>query len=100
MGPLLFELVASGNKGFVQDHIDRMPIYKDLLQADEAWILHFTREDEYLTHPHWQSDTELKKGVNMVYFWHDGGFTTVRMSARWKDVNGNIQQIDDQPLTV
>jgi hypothetical protein len=90
-------LVATGDSGFVRDHVDKTAEYKELLLADEAWVVHFTCEDNYL--PYWQSDDLLNEGINLVHFWHDVDFTTVQMSARWKDVHGNIQQIDDQPLT-
>ena len=43
---------------------------------------------------------QIFKGVNMVQFWHDEDLTTARMSACWKDLDGNVQRIDDQLLTV
>jgi hypothetical protein len=100
-GPtLILELIATGDPKFVEDHIDKTPEYKELLSAEEAWLIHFTREDNYLEHPCWQSDDQVNEAINMVHFWHNAEFTTVRMSARWKDVDGNVQQIDDQSLTV
>jgi len=97
---VVLELLATGDIAWVKDHINKTPGYMELLFAEEAWVIHFTREDEYLEHPYWQSNDQLNKGVNVVHFWHNKNFTSVRMSARWKDVNGNTQQIDDQPLTV
>ncbi|KAK0239656.1 hypothetical protein EDD85DRAFT_935094 [Armillaria nabsnona] len=40
--------------------------YKELLGADEAWLVHLTREDDY--EPVWQSSDSLEKGVNVVHF--------------------------------
>ncbi|ORZ11009.1 hypothetical protein BCR41DRAFT_356765 [Lobosporangium transversale] len=70
------------------NHISKTPTYRRLLSAEEAW------------HPHWQTDAELEQGVNLVHFWHDRDFNTVRMSARWKDRSGNTQRIDNELLTV
>lgn len=101
MPTVVLELLATGDKKFIQTHIDKTPLYKELLSADEAWIIHFTREDGYLNHPLWQSSTQLNEGIiNMIHIWHNEDFTTAQMSARWKDVDDNIHQIDDQPLAI
>jgi len=34
----------------------------------------------------------------VVHIWHNKEFTTLCMSARYKDSNGNIQKIDNQSL--
>ena len=70
----------------------------DLHSAYEAWIVHFTRQEDY--HPIWQSDAELQSGVNVVHFSHDKGFTNVLMSARWKDDKGTCQEVLNQLLAV
>ena len=75
-----------------------MALYKQLLQANSAWVIHFTVEDEYCEHPHWQSDAYLNQGINLVHFWQDRDFSNLRMSARWKDTHGNVQQIDNEQL--
>jgi hypothetical protein len=83
---VVLELLATGDVSFVRAHIEKTPYYKDLLSADEAWVVHFTCEDDYLDHPTWQSDEQLQReGINVVHFWHDQGFSTASMSARWKD---------------
>src|SRR5262249_43983516 len=93
---VILELLATRTEKEVEEHLDRTAEYKDILQADDAWVVHFTCEDGYTLNPQWQSDNQLT--VNMVHFWHDIYFTTIRMSARWKDESGHIQQIDNQPL--
>jgi hypothetical protein len=64
-----------------------------LLSATEAWIVHFTCEDNF--HPIWQSGANLDNGINMVHFSHNPDFTRVWMSARFKDAMGNITEIDN-----
>jgi len=96
--PLVLELLATGDPGFVKSHIEKTPEHMALLSADEAWVVHFTCQDDY--HPTWQSDAELQSGVNVVHFVHNLGFTEVLMSARWRNGAGSIQQVDRQFLAV
>jgi hypothetical protein len=84
--PIVLELVATGDVTFVQSHIEKIPEYMALLSAREAWVVHFTCEDNY--NPIWQSTSELNKGVNVVHFIHDLAFTKVLMMACWKDDAG------------
>jgi len=94
---VVLELLATGDKSFIKSHIDKTTVYKNLLSAQEAWIVHFTREDNYLQTPenvHWQSDELLNKGIYMVHFWHNQDFTEVWMSARWKD--GTLKRVDNE----
>lgn len=97
---IVLDLVATGTSKFIEIHVDKTPEYKELLFAKEAWVVHFTREDEYLGHPYWQSDDLLNEHINMVHFWHNADFTVVRMSAHWKDADGKVRQVDNQPLIV
>ncbi|ORZ19061.1 hypothetical protein BCR41DRAFT_351423 [Lobosporangium transversale] len=97
---VVIELLATGSQSSIKDCISKTPTYKRLLSAEEAWVVHFTREDDYLEHPYWQTDAELDQGVNLVHFWHDRSFDTVKMSAHWKDKSGNSQRIDNELLTV
>ncbi|ORZ08252.1 hypothetical protein BCR41DRAFT_359554 [Lobosporangium transversale] len=97
---VVIELLATGNQTSIKDHISKTLTYKRLLPAEEAWVVHFTCEDDYFKHPYWQTDAELDQGVNLVHFWHDRSFNTVRMSARWKDSSGNTQRIDNELLTI
>jgi hypothetical protein len=88
--PIVLELLATGDTSFVRSQIEKTSRYKTLLSANEAWVIHFTCEDDY--HPVWQSDAELDSGVNVAHFSHDLGFTRVRMMARWKDDAGILQE--------
>lgn len=61
--------------------------YRDNLRAVEAWVVHFTREDDYLARPQWQSDELLSDDINVVHISrHNYGFTDVRMRARLRVV--------------
>lgn len=90
---IVLELFATGNRAFIQSHIDKMPEYMSLLSATEACIVHFTCEDNF--HPIWQSDTNLDDGIKMVHFSHNPAFTRVWMSARFKDAMGDTTEIDN-----
>ena len=70
---IVLELLATGDTGFVQWHIQKTPKYTALLSAKEAWVVHFTCKQDY--HPIWQSDVELLGSVNVVHFTHDLDFT-------------------------
>jgi hypothetical protein len=43
---IVLELVATGNRAFIQSHIEKTSEYMSLLSADEAWVVHFTCEDD------------------------------------------------------
>jgi hypothetical protein len=78
----------------------RLIVIEILLGADEAWVVHFTCEDNYLDHPVWQSEMQLDEGgINVIHFWHDRAFSAVMMSARWKDNDGSSRQVHKQQLT-
>jgi hypothetical protein len=93
----VLELLATGDEEFVNSHIDKTPEYMELLRAQKAWIIHFTREDHYV--PVWQSDDMLDKGINLVHVWHNLEFTKVQMIAKWKDSTG-ITMLDTHWQTV
>ena|ERR1700761_992106 len=90
--PIVLELLATGDKRFVKEHIERTPLYQRLLTANEAWVIHFTCEGNYA--PVWQSDQAIDEGLNVVHISHDLGFTEMFMKARWKDAVG-IRHQDD-----
>jgi hypothetical protein len=93
---IVLELLATGEPSSVESHIQKTPQYAELLSVNEAWVVHFTRQEDY--RPIWQSDTALSKNINVVHFTHDLGFTNVVMSARWRDCTGEIQQVVGRPL--
>ena len=86
METILLELLATGDEAFLNSYIDKTPEYMHLLKAQKAWVIHFTRGDDYV--PVWQSDDMLNQGVNLVHIWHNAEFTTVQMIAKWKDCTG------------
>ena len=92
---IVLELLATRDKNFVKDHIQKSPEYKELLLANEAWVVHFTCEDDY--QPIWPAD-EMKKGLNMIHFCHDLEFKAVSFSARWVDADGNISSLSGPVL--
>ncbi len=65
--------------------------YKELMGADEAWLVQYTRKDLY--EQIWQSSDPLEKGVNVVYFEHDSLFRTAMMSAQWRDAQGQAHHV-------
>ncbi len=92
---IVLELLATGSRSFIHSHIEKTPEYMSLLSADEAWVVHFTCEDNF--DPFWQSDTD---GVNVVHFSHDINFTRVLMNARFKDEAGNVRVIKDEVVSI
>ena len=97
---VVLELLATGDAPFIQAHIEKMPYYMELLSANEAWVVHFTCEDNYLDHPTWQSDKQLNDGINMMHVFHNPSFSSAIMSTRWLDADGRVQQIDKEVLSL
>ncbi|KAF8812558.1 hypothetical protein BYT27DRAFT_7087461, partial [Phlegmacium glaucopus] len=96
---VVLELLATGTPSSIKSHIQKTAEYKELLSANEAWVIHFTCEDNY--EPTWQSDAELLSGINVIHFAHSTtDFTNVLMSTHWKDHAGNTQQEDNRLLEV
>lgn len=87
---IVLELLATEEPNSIESHIQKTPQYSSLLSADEAWVVHFTCQEDY--QPIWQSDMELLNGLNVVHFAHDLGFTNVVMSAHWKDCGGQSRK--------
>ena len=56
---IVLELLATGEPSSVESHIRKTPEYAALLSANEAWVVHFTREEDY--YPIWQSDTVIEE---------------------------------------
>jgi hypothetical protein len=74
------KLLVTGDPSFVKSQIQKIPRYMALVSADEAWVIHFTGEEDHL--PIWQSNVDSAKGVVVVHFAHDSNFANVLMSAR------------------
>jgi hypothetical protein len=89
---IVLELLATGDRSFVLSHIEKAPEYMALHSADQAWVVHFTCEQNY--DPIWQSEAQLQSGLNVVHFSHDNTFTNVEVFARWKDETGMQRHYD------
>ncbi|KAG0000632.1 hypothetical protein BGZ79_005647 [Entomortierella chlamydospora] len=96
--PVAIELVVTETSQVIQEHIDKTVNYKNLTKANEGWVIHFTREDNYLKNPLWQNSEMLDKGIYMIHVWHNADFTEVRLSARWKDSCGDVINVDDERI--
>ncbi|KAF9164465.1 hypothetical protein BGX20_000936, partial [Mortierella sp. AD010] len=85
------ELVVTETTQVVQAHIAKTVNYKKLLGANEGWVIHFTREDNYLKdHPVWPAQEMLDNDIFIIHIWHNHDFTQVRLSAWGKDSHGNV----------
>ncbi|KAF8448289.1 hypothetical protein BGX38DRAFT_1270300 [Terfezia claveryi] len=93
---IVLELLATSGPGLIQEHIDRTKDYKINSGAGEAWVVHFTLEDNYLQHPLWQSNEVLSEGVNVVHVLHDYAFQSVRIGASYINSNGTVELIEDE----
>ncbi|KAF8639261.1 hypothetical protein AX16_010333 [Volvariella volvacea WC 439] len=96
LSKIVLEFLATGDSGFIKEYIERTRKYKANLGAEEAWVIHFTCEDNYLEHPCWQSDELLDGGIYMAHIWHNLDFTEVRMSAKWKSWNGENKVMSNE----
>ena len=76
--------------------INRAKEYKINSSAGEVWVVHFTREDNYLKHPLWQSNQLLSEGIYVVYVLHDYAFQSVRIGASYMNSNSTIELIKDE----
>jgi hypothetical protein len=80
------ELLATGDRSFLQSHIEKTPEYKALHSTDQTWVVHFTCEQDY--NPIWQSEEQLRNGLNVAHFSHNNAFDNVKVRARWRDDTG------------
>ncbi|KAG0165203.1 hypothetical protein DFQ28_001499 [Apophysomyces sp. BC1034] len=92
----VLELVVTETVQQIQQHIERTVNYKNSIGAHEGWVIHFTRQDNYLQNPHWPAEEILEEGIYMMHIWHDENFKDVRLSAKWKDSDGHTITIEDE----
>ncbi|KAG0041844.1 hypothetical protein BGZ83_001235 [Gryganskiella cystojenkinii] len=97
-GAIPIELLVTATPQEVQEHIERTVRYKKKLQASQAWVIHFTRQDNYLQDPLWPSYETLHGDVSMIHVWHNREFTEVRLSAKWKGRDGQITMIENESV--
>ncbi|KAI1302992.1 hypothetical protein EDD11_005445 [Mortierella claussenii] len=94
--PVPIELVVTETQRLVQAHIDKTNNYRRLIGASEGWVIHLTREDNYLQNPLWPTDEMLDQGVYMIHVWHDKSFTEVRLSAKWRNLDGRVVSVENE----
>ena len=92
---IVLELLATGDKKTVQDHITKTPKYMSLVSAQEGWVIHFTCEDSYT--PIWQS-AQLTD-VNVMHLVHDVDFTQMVMHiCRWDQTGNRVIELHNISL--
>ncbi|KAF9097946.1 hypothetical protein BGX27_000884 [Mortierella sp. AM989] len=93
------ELVVTEIPQVIQAHIDKIVNYKELVRAKEGWVIHFTKEDNYLKNrPVWPAQEMLDNDISIIHIWHNHDFTQVRLSAWGKDSHGNVVQACDEHI--
>lgn len=50
---IVLELLATGYEAFIRSHIEKTLEYKSLLGAEEAWVVHFTCQDDFYYSDPW-----------------------------------------------
>ncbi|CAG8496825.1 7051_t:CDS:2 [Funneliformis mosseae] len=94
----VLELVATGTIPKLIKHFDRVIKYADQLCPKEVWIVHFSSEDSVASDPYWPSKKLQDRGLNVVHFWHDQGFSNIRMSARFRNFTGEFCEIINEQI--
>lgn len=56
------ELVATETAQQIQSHVTRTVGYKQDLNATEGWVIHFTRQDNYLQDAYWPAEADFDQG--------------------------------------
>ncbi|CAG8827198.1 20329_t:CDS:1, partial [Cetraspora pellucida] len=90
---IVLELLATATKQGLKEHYERALLYDKKLPADETWVVHFTCEENAISDPCWPTNSQLQKGLRVVYIWHDLDFTKIRMIACWW--NNNTKYVTD-----
>jgi hypothetical protein len=66
------------------------------LNVRDIWAIHFTCQDFYDKCLAWPTKKQEAAGLNIIHIWHDLKFTKVRISARWKGINGMREIINEK----
>lgn len=74
----------------LKEHFDRTLEYGEHLGAREVWTVHFTCMDGATASPLWPSSEQIAAGLNVVHFWHNLEFQSLRMSSHSLNINGEI----------
>ncbi|CAG8695878.1 20067_t:CDS:2, partial [Dentiscutata erythropus] len=92
---IALELLATATKKELKEHYEQVLIYDKKLPADETWIVHFTCEENTISELCWPTKSQLQKGLQVVYFWHDLNFIKISMIACWWNMNNNMKHVTD-----
>ncbi|CAG8662020.1 11408_t:CDS:2, partial [Paraglomus brasilianum] len=81
---VILELLATGTDKELDEHFTQSLEYsKSFSEAGaagvEVWVINFTRADDTLSNPHWQSNEQAADGLNVMHIWHDRNFKTIKM---------------------
>ncbi|KAG0055760.1 hypothetical protein BGZ83_007485 [Gryganskiella cystojenkinii] len=91
-------LLATETPQQVQRHIERTVNYKNRIGANEGWVIHFTRQDNYLQNPQWPTDEILNSDINMIHIWHSETFAEVRLSTKCKNRDGQMITLENERI--
>ncbi|CAG8626895.1 12054_t:CDS:2, partial [Gigaspora margarita] len=92
---IALELLATATKKELKEHYEWALLYNNKLLADEAWVVHFTCCKDAISESYWPTESQLQKGLRVVYFWHDPDFIQIRVIAYWWNTNKNTRHITD-----
>jgi hypothetical protein len=59
---VILELIATASCSTLNKHFLQIFNYAQQLHPQELWIVHFSREDNLLSSPHWPSEELQRKG--------------------------------------
>ncbi|KAI1319084.1 hypothetical protein EDD11_004973 [Mortierella claussenii] len=93
---VVLELMVTDTVKQVQQNVMRTADYKNRTGANEGWLIHFTRQDDYLKNPYWPAGEILEGGIGIMHIWHDEEFIEVRLSAKWKNPDGLMILVEDE----
>ena len=58
-------------------------------------VIYFNCEDDATTKPNWPTEGQVITGLNCVVFWHNLEFSEVRMTALFKNEDGEVRLVRD-----
>ncbi len=94
----VIEILATGTVSKIKKHFNQVLNYANQLGSQEAWIVHFSREDSVVSDPCWPNNKLQKRGLNVVHFWHDKDFKNIRISAKFQDATGKFNEIINEQI--
>ncbi|KAF9438419.1 hypothetical protein BGZ76_007943 [Entomortierella beljakovae] len=80
--PVVLEILATETASNIMEHIERTAGYKKLYGAAEAWIIHFTRQKDFLDLPALTYYKAMSANVKMIHIWHDDFYNSIRTSTQ------------------